>query len=619
MTVNHMRLTSLQRVSWIAKLTKIASYKQLSNHTDAFYWIPFIVMLLWTWRAWDIFNTVPAYGDVLEVIWGVWWADHTLIQRQGDFLFNPLLFFPKGWHVGTFAHGLGLPLLLLPFAKIGGLAFAYNFASLASILATYVGMRRLSLCFLTSFGATLAALLFTFWGLRWLRIYGHLNILLAVTLLPWIILAIEHSFHVQRRKWLWLGIAGLLWGVAITFSLYFLWMVGIAVSVWIILRWMAQKITFQQGILSLLLVCFVAMVTSAPYTIIFAESLATSHSSFYSLEHIDSWGASLNSLPIPFVFNPWFGELSRRIHIGPMSEAGVANFGLIAFVFAGIGAYSALRMKQAWPFVAISAIGILLAMGLTLKLDTVSLQSDRMGTLNHLLWQLGHYFKPNLFPSADVPSSFSHSIPLPGMLLMAIVPYWEGVRVVSRFALLAGVGFFPLVAFGVQLQKKGLQWLLALLLLVEITPMPNTGVPFPPPSHQAFEWLAQQTLEDKGIIDLFSVAPGTLHLALRGETAWQTQLHKKPTMAGAGSIWPEHVVHLLGWLQQHPHSFKDPGFVPILRAENIRYILLHMQGPEESRLMLDVDQNEHLHLMQCFPPPAGVSPWPYDICVLDIH
>ena len=83
---------------------------------------------------------------------------------------------------------------------MGGAAFAYNVATLLSFFAAFAGMFRLARQFSKSILlATAAALLFTFWGFRWIRINGHLNVLLSSTLLPWLLLCLERGLKARRR------------------------------------------------------------------------------------------------------------------------------------------------------------------------------------------------------------------------------------------------------------------------------------------------------------------------------------------------------------------------------------------------------------------------------------
>ena len=67
-------------------------------------WAAFGLLLLWSWRFIDLAHALPTYDDVLEVVWITSWYDAALRGPHGAQLF-PLIFFPAGWHVATYAGG----------------------------------------------------------------------------------------------------------------------------------------------------------------------------------------------------------------------------------------------------------------------------------------------------------------------------------------------------------------------------------------------------------------------------------------------------------------------------------------------------------------------------------
>jgi hypothetical protein len=235
-----------------------------------------------------------------------------------------------------------------------------------------------------------------------------------------------------------------------------------------------------------------------------------------------------------------------------------------------------------------------------------------------VIWQIGHFFKPEFFASDQPPYPFYEAVPMPGLVLATFLPFWEKARTLSRFIFIAGIGLFVLVGYEVgRIRRQGVRVLVATLLVIEIIPPPVSGVPFPIPSHPAFEWLKAQSLPQEGIVDLYAPQPHTLALAIRGETLWATRYHERPTVSGTSGVWPEHTVFLLSWLQGHPHPFRDPDFIPILReAYHVQFILLHMQGEYETESLEEARSSTDVELIGCFEPPLERSPWPYPICIL---
>jgi hypothetical protein len=208
---------------------------------------------------------------------------------------------------------------------------------------------------------------------------------------------------------------------------------------------------------------------------------------------------------------------------------------------------------------------------------------------------------------------------MPGLLLSAAVPFWEGARVSARFALLGSLGVFLLASLGLcSLRRRWAQIALAGLLLFELLPPALGRVPFPPPSHPAFDWLREQDILPEGVIDLSSWQPELLFIPIGGNTLWATEYHRLPTVAGASSVWPAHVLFLDRWLQAHPQAFLTPELVPILRYFGVRFVVYHVWGGYASDLLADAKQNPELQNLRCFEPSSTTGPWAYPICTMEI-
>jgi hypothetical protein len=581
-------------------------------------WLLFMALLLWGWRVKNLFHAIPSYGDVLEVLWGIeWYGDR--IPGESP-LFYPLIFHPQGWQVATFAHTPVTLIALAPLYKFGGSVFAYNIAVLLSFFVAFAGMYRLARELAASpLSATVAALMFTFWGFRWLRIHGHLNILLASSLLPWMGWTLERAFRAPRRAMVWFTLAGVAWALTIANALPLVWIGGIMLLGWITGRCLGGPISWRIALSGLIGSSLTAALLSAPVLILFLQARAAAGASFYDINHVNHWGASLNSLPIPFVAHPWLQPIAQWIYHGPWDESGVANLGLLASAVALVGLQGTWRDKNWRPILITTLLGLLLALGFTLKWNGETVQCYVLRPLNSLIWQIGHRLKPGFFTSSDPTSPLNEAVPMPGLVLAATVPFWEAARVLSRYVLAAGVGFFILVSQGVErVRYPTARMMLAAALIVEIIPPPVESFPSPPTSHAAFGWLKEQSLPNESVVDLFAPQPHVLALRIQGETLWATRYHDRATVAGAGSIWPAHTWFLFNWFAGHPHPFQNPDFIPLLRYYQADFILLHMQGGNEWGVLEEAQSNTEVELIQCFDPPPGPSPWPYPICVVRI-
>ncbi len=289
----------------------------------------------------------------------------------------------------------------------------------------------------------------------------------------------------------------------------------------------------------------------------------------------------------------------------------------MASLLAIAGAWAALKRKEWRPVLLLTAVTLALTLGLTLKWDNESIHWGLLRPLNQALWGLGHWLKPSFFVSALPPEPFDTAVPLPGMLVAAIVPFLERARVFARYALVGGVGVFLLTALGLTLvRQRWARLALIVLLIIEVVPRPLARLPFPTSPPPAFDWLKQQSIPGGSIADLVAGHPYTPVLLNEGQTVLATRYHGKPTVAGASSIWPADTSFLYQWLATHEHAFWSPDTVPILRFFAVRYILLHMIGEQEQGILEEAKSNQDLRLVKCFPGVPG--PWNYPICVFEV-
>jgi len=581
-------------------------------------WALCAALLIWGWRARDLLHRLPAYGDTLEVAWVTTWYGEAI--RLGHFAsVYPLVFHPEGWQVATFGEGPAMFAGLLPLSALGGVAFAYNVLSLLTFLVAVGGMYALARRFVSPLPAAVAAVLFAFWGLRWYSVIGQLNILAGTALLPWMVLCLERGYG-SHRRWPWFACSGAIWALSMAYSLYFAWVGAVILAGWTIGRAMAREIGPRAAFGGLAIASLSGVLAGAPWVVAFWRASNAAGASFYSLGEVNDLGASLNSLPIPFVFHPFLGWLSRSIYLGPYTEQGSANLGLAACIVALVGAIPAWRDRRWRPVLVLTGLGLLLALGPALKWNDVTLQWSAMRLPDRLIWQLGHWLKPQLFAGDQPPQPFDAAIPMPGMLLSALVPFWERARVAARYSFIACLGIFLLAAYGLErFRRPWVRLLVAGMLILEVVPQPTANLPFPGPSHPAFEWLRQQPQNGEGIADLYASGRYALALPMRGEVLWSTRYTGWPTAAGASSVWPAHTVFLMRWLDSHLHALANSDFVPLMRFYRVRYILLHMKGAYEREMLAEANLNPELGKPRCFSPSGDpLGAWTYPICILGI-
>lgn len=580
-------------------------------------WLLFLAFLAWGWQKQDFVRSVPNYGDILELTWALSWYSDAL--RQG---LNPLhastAFYPVGWDLTTYATGFLFLPVLLPLHRLGGAAFAYNVGVLLTFILAFAGMLALARRHMKLLGATIAAVLYTFWSFRWMQTIGHLNILLGSACLPWMIWLLERALDCrQRRSALWLALVGLIWAAAIISSMYFIWIGGLLLAGWLLGWRCGGRIAWRTAINRLAIPAAVALLLVSPILLAYWRASTAVGAGAYDLVEVNFWGASINALPLPSVSHPWLKFFSTAVYRGITFEQGTVNLGLLAVLTALGGTWVARKDRRWLPVFVIMPVALVLCLGLTLKWDNRSVQWEGLRPLNAVLWQLGHRIKPDIFKDAQPPAPFDAAISLPGLWLSTFVPLFERARVFARYAFVAALGIYLFVGLAItRLRAEWLRWPLAAALIFEVVPPPLASVPFPPPAHPAFTWLQDQPAGT--VADLLAAHPDTLVLINRGETVWATRLHGKPAVGGASSVWPAPAAFLNEWLATHPHPFAGPTIAPLLRFYGTRYVLLHMTGEWETSVLEEAKQNREFRFLRCFDPPVGPSPWAYPICVLEV-
>ncbi|GIV89342.1 MAG: hypothetical protein KatS3mg055_1860 [Chloroflexus sp.] len=575
-------------------------------------WMVFGIFFGWGWRVENLFTNLPAYGDVLEVIWGIQWYYQSLSVSHVSPLFTSLVFHPLGWHTATLAYTPTLFLVSLPFYFIGGLGFAYNILAIAALLVTFSGMMRFSKLFVSQYTAIFVALAFTFWQTSWFFIMGHLNMAWISALLPWLAWSLERakdaSSSRQRR---WLIIAGLLWGCMIHFALYGIFIGGLTLLIW------GRQLLRPHRLGQVLIVGSIAFLTGLPVIGLYVVGTRADHTYVYGAENNAYWGASLNSLLVPSVghsIEP-IRNLARAFYQGPYNESGVMNLGLLTITLGLIGYGISLKFQlRGRSLVILTFAGIILSLGIFLRWNGQFVQIPIFRAINYWLWDIGHTLKPHVF-AETIPEPFANGVPLPGFVLTAIVPFWEGARVASRYAVFGMLGLSVLAGIALDALPKAVRIGLIALWLVEILPSPTQSLPVPLQPHPAYAWLSQQSLQDgEGIIDLMYPT-----LRMSGEILWATTLHQKPTVSGSGSSWPLHIFGLWDYLANYHTALSDPETGSVFKSYGVRYILVHIINNQAQEMWTMVQNNPVIKPITCFDPLPTPNPWPYPICVGELH
>jgi len=592
-------------------------------------WVAFLGFMLWAWGTRDIFRTVPHYGDALETIVSATWFSDALAQGQNPLIY-PYNFFPEGWRVGSHSVGTFLYLVLVPLVRIGGGAFAFNIAVLFTCVFGFAGALLLARRHLTALPATVVSLAITFWSMRWYEaMQGRLHTFLPAAILPWMLWGVERAYAASslRRRVGWLILVTALWAVAFNLSLYFVFLDGIMLALWMLLITGSKLEAWPRRLLDLCFMSAVLLVLGAPWLILNLHESAIADPQFYRIAEVNFDGASLNSFPIPFLDHPWLASFARSLYRGEPWDQAMGNLGLAWTLVAILGIFLA-RKNRAWrPAIAVALVGLLLAQGLTLHWNGQPVQWPALRPLNQALWQVGHSLKPGFFVDDQPPAPFADAIPLPALLFAIFVPFWERGRMFARYALGASVAVLLLAGMALVEVRRlwpnrltvglTLQLVLAGILLFEIVPPPLDALPFPPEGHPAYTWLSQQSIPGEGIANVFAAHPSTLVLSNHSYNLLAASYTRQATVVGAG-VHPRHTDVLNEWLATHEHPFWQPDFAQILRSYRVRYIVMGMLGEWEPGLWQEAQAAKEIKPVSCFPAPEGTTPWDWPICILEV-
>lgn len=575
-------------------------------------WVAFLLVFLWIWRVPNLFTHLPVREtwitrDALEIIWGIEWYHDQLTQLASP-LFYQNIFYPAGFQVGSLAHTPTLFLLALPFAHIGGSVFAYNVLALLPFLIGYVGALRFFRLAARPTFAIVAALIYTFITMRSLRATAHLNIWWATAILPYFGYYLLNYARTRSRRHAVL--IGLSWGIMLNFSLYSVFLGAAAIFAVCILRKPARS-----DLVDYIAMGGVAFLVGLPALIPFWLAAQAARVSYGVIDNLVPWGVSPDCLFTPPYFHSW--QKISDLHLSVCVPTGVSEgvwVGLTMGILAVVGVVLALihKHRPSFPVMRLLLITIVLALGPYLYFRGDLVEAPRFAPLNRLLWQAGHLIKPDLFPTAD-PGLFATKLPMPDLILMALVPLAEGARVAQRYVFVALLGLGWFIAVALDRFPKWLSVVFICLLFLELAPPPFHGQALTEADiHGAYAWLRENARDDEGYLDLTVSRDATYGRIMHGgDTLLASRWADTPSASHVGSFLPDHAVFLEQTVEQ---ALTPEAMGVLMDAYGLRFLLLH--GPVDSKLYTQlVDADTQFASAGCFEGQAD-SPWIRPICIV---
>lgn len=500
------------------------------------------------------------YEDVFEVLWQMSWMDTALLDKQVNPFFSPDVFYPQGWYLASGAQPSWYLLSLAPFTRLLGPVTTFN---VVQLLAFVVGGFGIYLLVYTVSGRRLssfiAGCIYMVAPVLTVHQAGHLNMLLAAQFLPYAILGAYLAIRdADRISWRWSLFAGVALALTILGIWYFLFIATVAVVA--VLVFTQSEMAWRTRLTTSIIIGIVCLVLISPFAYLTWQARRNmfEDSANFPQAVADSSALSPDRLFVPNPLNSIWGEVSQRFF--PLrGEQDVVAIGFAALILALVGV-----ARTDWflvrPFVAISLISLVLALGLTLYWNGHQVLIAVPETVERLYKLL--YWGPPL-PEGTI------AVPLPGLLLHRIVPFYASMRVLARFvvtlmlgvAVLAGLGSAYLLGRG----KVGrvVVILLGVLVLVEGLISPYSDFTEVSVNNRTVdEWLARQpegsTLIEypRGIVDKIAMYSQAQH----GQRVANGYMSQQPAF--------------LREVDEQLGRWPDSETMPLLREWQIEFVLV---------------------------------------------
>nr|MBC7244097.1 hypothetical protein [Chloroflexota bacterium] len=523
----------------------------------------------------------PAPGDNFYYVYEIWWFKHALFDLHVSPFFNPNMFYPFGYHMTLSETTLSHTILALPLTLAFGEVVAYNLIIFLSFVLSGLAMYLFVLQLTGNrIAGLLSGIVFAFSPYRMAHLgVGHLP-LMGTQWLPLLFIYLRRMVLQQRGRDAFM--AGLFYSFGALSAWYYAYIFALAGFLYVLFcgrpwRQHLWQRRFLQGVLVFVTVCLLLVgPLVVPVTRLWKEG-----SRPQSLSYLDYFSASPLDFVYPNVMHPLWGQwLLERYPLN--IHENVLSLGWVPLILAVIALWRCrdkVRATFLWLFLifGIIALGTTLHLGNTRVYIAVPPWLERLFTLGMGFLTKRLSFYPLSSYTLREPEAIY--VPLPTLLLVLYLPFFNAMRVWTRFglisifsvAVLAGYGFQRLYETRVISKRNnpphlgGLVTAIVMfaLVLLEFAVFPYALGTSRVEARPVDLWLSRQEGD-------FAIMEFPVIKAVSGRTLYAMRIHGKKISFGYGTFFPSAFNEQRTVLD----TFPSAASIALLKQWGVRYVLV---------------------------------------------
>jgi len=521
-------------------------------------------------------------GDNFEYLYKLAWFKRALFDLHVSPWFTPSVFYPQGYHLALHEMSLANVALGMPLTVLWGETVSYNTLVLLSFVLSGFGAYLLVFRLTRErLAGLLSGVAYAFCAYRMAHLgAGHLN-LLGTQWLPFLFLCLEQTL--RSRKVLLAALAGLFFALSALSSWYYAPMFSLFAALYVLWRarpWRERLFSGRVGLL-LAVVALVAMVLMLPSIVLTVQQWSQRGMAF-SLREVDVFSASVGDWFVPNALHPLWGKWLAAYY-GAREDVPehIISLSWVALLLAGMALWPGQRRRASGAWTTLLASAVVLALGTTLHVNgqrvylaaPAWLEKGFTAAMGWLANRLALHRMPSYYELRVAGAVY---VPLPTLLCYLYLPFFDSMRVWSRFGLLAA---FPVAVLGglgtarlLRGVKRsalhvGLGVSLVAAVVVELASAPFALGWSEVRAQPVDVWLKQQT--GPGAVAVFP-----LWKAEHGAALYASTVHGKPVVYGYGAFFPRSYRQVRPMLWDFPTAQS----IALLQSWGVRYVLVGEQS-----------------------------------------